>query len=248
MNIKNLLITGGADGLGRELALNYAKAGAKVVALDVDEEKGGKLSSENRNISFVPFDLSDFDEEEISALGGSFDLVICNAGISASGDFVEIPLETERDVFEVNALGHIKLIKTLLRRKMINRRARLVFVLSASVYLPFPIAVAYAASKSALDGFASALEPYLFSERVSVTRIYPGPMKTNHHAKYYPAFKEGRGVTSGKAARAIVKAVSRRKRKVFPDLPGKIFHFGSLVFPGMLRRLSYLYFRKLLKR
>lgn len=244
MNTKNVLITGGADGLGRELALRYAEAGFRVTVLDVDQVKGNELHLQHGDISFLPFDLSTFTEMDLSAVSGPYDIVICNAGISISGNFLKIPFAKERDVFEVNVLGHINLIKLLLRLNKIAQQARLAFILSGFIYLPFPIAIAYSASKFALEGFARALETYLLGEKISVTRIYPGPMKTNHQKKYYQDLHEDRGVEPRQITPAIMRAIARRKRKVFPDTLSKLFHIGSVIFPGLLFRLSYLYCRR----
>lgn len=244
MNTKSVLITGGADGLGRELALRYAKDGFKVTVLDVDRVKGNELHLTHENILFLPFDLSSFGESNLSALNGPYDIVICNAGISISGNFVEIPFEKERHVFEVNVVGHINLIKLLLKLDKIANHARLAFILSGVVYLPFPVAIVYSASKFALEGFALALETYLFGARISITRIYPGPMKTSHQKKYYADLNENRGVHPAQIVPAIVKAIVKRKRKVFPDKFSRFFHICSVFCPSILPRLSYLYCRR----
>ncbi|MBW3636012.1 MAG: SDR family oxidoreductase [Armatimonadetes bacterium] len=239
----NVLITGGADGLGRALALTYAGQGHQVTVLDVDAARGEDLASHHDRIAFVPFNLANFTQGEVEQWSEGFDIVICNAGISVSGDFRHISSEAEREVFEVNVLGHIRLLKLLLQSGRIRRGARLVFVLSASVYLPFPVALAYAASKAALDGFANALEPYLRGERISVTRVYPGPMNTAHHAKYYAQFTPRVGAAPENVARTIVKAVARRQRRVFPDGAGRLCRLGYGLSGQMLAALSHRLFR-----
>ncbi len=240
----HVLITGGADGLGRALALRYAEEGHCVTILDVDEARGRCLAAQGEGIVFIPLNLAAFAVADLNLLSDSFDIVICNAGISVSGDFCEISSEAEKEVFEVNVLGHIKLLKLLLQSGRIRRGARLAFVLSASVYLPFPVALAYAASKAALEGFANTLEPYLWGERISITRIYPGPMKTAHHAKYYARFAPRGGTSPRKVARSIVKAVKCRRRRVFPDAPSRLFRIAYGVSDKMLAGLSYKLFQR----
>lgn len=240
----HVLITGGADGLGSALALRYAEEGHCVTILDVDEARGRCLAAQGEGIVFIPLNLAAFEVAGLNLLSDSFDIVICNAGISVSGDFREISFEAEKEVFEVNVLGHIKLLKLLLQSGRIRRGARLAFVLSASVYLPFPVALAYAASKASLEGFANALEPYLWGERISITRIYPGPMKTAHHAKYYARFAPGGGASPERVARNIVKAIERRRRRVFPDAPSRLCRIAYGVSDKMLAGLSYKLFQR----
>lgn len=134
----NVLITGGADGLGRALALAYAGQGHHVTVLDVDAAHGEDLASHHDRIAFVPFNLTNFTQGEVERLGGGFDIVICNAGISVSGDFRRISSEAEREVFEVNVLGHIRLLKLLLQSGRIRRGARLVLCFRRRFICPFP--------------------------------------------------------------------------------------------------------------
>ncbi len=185
--MSRVLITGGADGLGRALALFYMRKGSDVTILDEDACRGRALARQNSRISFLHADLrSSLSEKDVGRLKYPIDLVICNAGISASGDFTDIPFEKERDVFEVNVFGHMRLLKYLLRMQQIRRGGHLAFIASATTYCPLPIAAGYAASKAAIDGLALALEAHLTEQHISVTRVYPGPMKTRHHEKYYP--------------------------------------------------------------
>ena len=98
---RRILVTGGADGLGRAICLKYVSSGAsEVVILDIDQEKGEALERENPAVTFHSFDLSSF--EDINCLTGSFDTVVCNAGISACGNFRDTPWEKELKVMEIN--------------------------------------------------------------------------------------------------------------------------------------------------
>lgn len=232
----NTLITGGAGGLGRELVRHYADRG-HVTVLDVDQANGELLLEAHPEVTFACADLAKFTSEMLPDAPGAFDTVICNAGISVSGNFADIASDREEQVFAVNCLGHIRLVKLLLRQRRLRPGARLAFICSATSFLPFPIAVSYAASKAALDGFAAALEPYVRGEGMSVTRVYPGPMRTDH-ARHYDGYDQGKGVDPAGLVRGIARGIAKRKRRVLPDRASKCLYWAAKV-PGLLPRLAH---------
>lgn len=226
-----VLITGGGDGLGFELARRYVERGSRVTILDTRQARPVA------GATFLERDVRVVGESEIASFP-ELDVVVLNAGISLSGDFVAQEPDRYREVFEVNALAHIELTRRLLRQRRIRRGARLGVVLSCIVYAPWPAAVAYASSKSALDGFALAMSSYLRGHGVSVTRIFPGPMATSHQ-RYYAGMVQGRGVPPGPGAGRIVTALERRRARVFPDTGGRLLYLGSVLAPGLMRKLMY---------
>lgn len=234
--MKRVLITGGANGLGFSLGEYYLSQGDHVTVLDLETKQT------NGQVSYIPFNLSQFNEGSLNSLVESFDIVICNAGISVSGNFVDIPQEKEEEVFSVNTLGHMKLIKYLLKKNLIKNDGRVVFICSASVFFPFPIALSYSASKSALDGFAYALESYLIEKNISVTRVYPGPMNTDH-SKYYPGAATEGGRLPKESVPAIVRAIQKRKRRVCPDPISKFYSIASVFFPRKLSQKAYKFYK-----
>ena len=123
---------------------------------------------------------------------------------------------------------------------MIQTNGRIAFISSATVFLPFPIALAYASSKAALDGFAHALEAYTVKHGITVTRVYPGPMKTDH-IRYYPGHANT-GLTPAKILPAIVRGIRQRKRQVYPDMNSRLFKLASLIMPSVLPRLCHYIF------
>ena len=117
--MRKILITGGANGLGYLLSDHFANQGAHVTVLDL--EKNGLLTNED-TMTYIRFDLAQFDENLLKSLRDPFDVVVCNAGISVSGKFTEIPHTKEKDVFEVNLFGHMQLIKFLLKNHLVKAR------------------------------------------------------------------------------------------------------------------------------
>lgn len=237
---KRVLITGGADGLGLALARHYRSTDYDVCVMDI------QTPDANEGFTYVPMDMAELSASILPNLGEPFDVVICNAGISVSGDFVNIPDDKEEQVMDVNFTGHRRLIKYLLKNQMVRPEGRIAFVCSATQYLSFPIALTYSASKGAMDGFAQALESYLTANKISVTRIYPGPMNTAH-SKYYPGAATEGGRKPEQSVPAIVRGIERRKRKICPDPISRFYRVASRIIPKPLSRKTYSFYKDRLK-
>lgn len=233
---EKVLITGGAKGLGASLCDVYLARGAGVTVMDCEAPRTAE------GAEFVAFDLRQAAEGDWPVLAGPFDIVICNAGISVSGDFRTIPDADEQDVMDVNFTGHKRLVKYLLNEELIRPRGRIAFICSATRYLSFPVALAYSASKGALDGFALALESYLIGREISVTRVYPGPMNTDH-SRYYPGARTAGGRRPEQSAPGIVRAIDRRRRQFCPDPVSRFYRVASRIVPGVLARKASRFYR-----
>ncbi len=232
---ERVLITGASNGLGASLSEVYLSRGDEVTVLDRDPPAGSE-------VAYVPFDLREAGRRTWPQWNGPFDTVICNAGISVSGDFKVIADEQEQEVMEVNFTGHMRLVKQLLREDMICPGGRVAFICSATRFLSFPIAVAYSASKGALDGFAMALESYLVGHGISVTRIYPGPMNTAHN-RYYPGANTRGGRRPEQSAPGIVRAIDRRRREYCPDPVSRFYRLAAKLAPRALSRKAYRFYK-----
>ena len=231
--MRRVLITGGAQGLGRAMAEIYLRRGDHVTILDIEKP--------DLNAEYQYCDLAQFNPTQLH-FEQPFDIVICNAGISVSGDFKTIDDAQERQVFEINYFGHVRLVKHLFHANLIANEARLGFISSATQYLSFPIALAYAGSKSALDGFAHALESYSIPYKASITRVYPGPMNTAH-SKYYPGAQTEGGRRPEQSAPSIVKAIDQRKRKCTPDPASRMYRILSRCIPRVLAKKTYRFYQ-----
>jgi NAD(P)-dependent dehydrogenase (short-subunit alcohol dehydrogenase family) len=225
-----VLITGGSSGLGACLAEAYLNAGEQGTIADVIAPEAAS--------SYVQFDCAKPDFAWIDDVA-VFDIVICNACISNSEDFQRTNSAMDELVMRLNTLGHMALIRELLTRERIRPGGRLAFIISATQWLPFPIAIGYAASKGALDGFAHALESYLVGRGITVTRVYPGPMCTRHAEKFYARFNRGKGNEPSTIARRVVHAVEKRKRRLIRDLVAWLCCVCSALSPRLLCRLTY---------
>ncbi|MDP9861516.1 MULTISPECIES: SDR family oxidoreductase [Streptosporangium] len=169
----NILITGGASGLGRAVAVAVAKAGGRPLVVDVDPPEDGG--------DHVIADLADRARAEravteLAGLAGGLDGVVTAAGIDACGRLSDVPAAAWDRVVQVNLLGTVSVVRAALPY-LLASRGRVVTCASTLGLRALSDATAYCASKFAVVGFTRALAAELAGE-VGVTLLVPGGMNT----------------------------------------------------------------------
>lgn len=240
--MKRLLITWWMSGLWKQMAFLAVSKWYHVDILDISTwEIGENLP---KNIQYISCDISKIDTQIVRWLW-NYDIVICNAGISLSGNFLEHDWEANTKLMHINTLGHIELIRLLLVENKIKTWGAIGCIASASEMLPFPIALWYAASKWALRAFADSLRSYLIGKRISVSTVYPGPMPTAH-VKYYGK-KVSHDVKGQRKVQSIAqktfRGIVKGKRNIYPDFVSKTLAW--LPLPRFfLDRIMYKAYKK----
>lgn len=154
---KRALITGGAGGLGRALALELKKAGADVVLWDVDPARGAQAAQETQS-RFSAVNVADpaAVSSAAKALGG-VDLLFNNAGVHASGDLLDNSQEDVRRQIDVNLCSYIYAARAFLPGMIARGEGRLVWTASAAGLLGVPGMAVYSATKHAVVGLAESI-------------------------------------------------------------------------------------------
>lgn len=190
MKVKNkvIVVSGGGGGLGQALVLNLLESGAKVAAVDINEEalkETRKLAGgQNGNLTLHVLDITDrvkilsFPEEVIKA-HGKVDGIINNAGIIQpfinvnNLDFKKID-----QVMNINFYGSLYMTKAFLPHLLKRPVAHIANISSLGGFMPFPGQTIYGASKAALKLLTEGLYAELKDTNVKVTIIHPGAMST----------------------------------------------------------------------
>jgi len=162
VNGKVALITGGANGVGAEVARLHDK-GARVVLTDLDEvllkEVATRLG-EDRVLAAVA-DVRDLSamqnavDKGIERFGG-IDIVVANAGIGTYGSVLQVDPEAFRTLIDVNVVGVFHTVRATLP-SVIDRQGYVLIVSSGAAYLALPGLAPYNAAKAAVEHFANAL-------------------------------------------------------------------------------------------
>lgn len=196
---KTALVTGASRGLGRDLALALAGAGAHVVALartvGALEELDDAVRRVGGTASLVPADLADPNVSNAigAALAPRFprlDVLVLNAAqLGALSPVTDVDDKTFARVFEVNFAANWRLLRSLDPLLRASGGARVVFVTSRVAQAPEAYWGLYGASKAALDHLAETYAKEMRIARVGVALLDPGRLRTKLRAEAFPGEK-----------------------------------------------------------
>lgn len=198
---KHLLITGASQGLGRQLAIDFAREGAKAIcivarreeALEEVRERVREAAPDTR-LLIIGADLGLQEEIErvvatvLNDFGGRLDVLINNAsalGPTPMPYLLDYPLEDFRNVLNVNLIAPFLLIKKVLPA-MIEHGGSIINVTSDAGVVGYPGWGAYGISKFGLEGMSQTWAAELEESGVRVNWVDPGEMNTEMHRMAEP--------------------------------------------------------------
>jgi dehydrogenase/reductase SDR family protein 7B len=183
---KVIWITGASSGIGEELALQLARAGAKLILSARNEEKlhdlQEKLENHNQH-RVVPLDLANLSNlseitSEILGIYQRIDILINNGGVSQRASANDTSMEVNRQLMEVNFFGNIALAKAVLPIFRAQQSGQYLVVSSIAGKFGFHLRSIYSASKAALVGYYESLAMEEAPNGIKVTLAYPGKINT----------------------------------------------------------------------
>lgn len=183
---KVIWITGASSGIGEELALQLARAGAKLILSARNEEKlhdlQQKLEHHNQHC-VVPLDLANLSNlseitSEILEIYQRIDILINNGGVSQRASANDTSMEVNRQLMEVNFFGNIALAKAVLPIFRSQQSGQYLVVGSIAGKFGFHLRSIYSASKAALVGYYESLAMEEEPNGIKVTLAYPGKINT----------------------------------------------------------------------
>jgi len=215
-NIKTALITGASSGIGREMALWWAKRGVKVHAAARRQELLAQLAKDGGG-NIEPFALDVANEAEtvkrIQALDdacGGLDLVIANAGVGSPtpGDLADWAMVEH--VLKVNVMGAAATLTAVGPRMAKRGHGHLAAVSSLAGHLGFAANSAYSGSKAFVTRFLECLQADFAGTGVKVTIIEPGFVKSEMTAKLKSTpFIADTSVAADRFCRGIARGARR---------------------------------------
>jgi short-subunit dehydrogenase len=213
------IITGASSGLGRELAKELARQGAKVGLVARRRDNLAELAEEIHKAGGVAaFAVADVVEREplqsaIGELGGQLgpiDLLVANAGVGAPTTLAPVNISDFEKMFRVNVFGVVYAIEAVVPQMLERKKGHIAAVSSLAGYKGLPGEWGYTSSKAAVNNIMEGLRIQVRDKGIAVTNICPGFIKTAMTAKndfWMPGLLE-----ADDAARRIVRALLRKKK------------------------------------
>jgi len=255
---KVIVVTGGGNGIGRELVLNLISRGAHVAAVDINEsalQETDRLAGDHRErLSTHIVNITDKDAvsalpEQVIAEHGAVDGIINNAGIIQPfvrvSDLDDAAIER---VMNVNLYGVLYMTKAFLPHLLKRPEAHVVNVSSMGGFLPVPGQTVYGASKAAVKLFTEGLHAELSGTCVGVTVVFPGAIGTDLPAN--SGVELGRDsevakriqrvlkpLAPSKAAQMIIDGMEHNRYRVLVGLDSALMDFACRMSPRYAPKL-----------
>ena len=248
-NGRVVVISGGSRGLGLCIAREFAKEGAQLALLARDEDELAtakeQLEAMGAPVLTVVADVTD-PHDDIAAIKrvierfGSVDVLINNAGIIQVGPLEHMLDSDFKAAIDIHIWAPLRLTRAALPYLKRSGQGRIVNIASSGGLMALPHMAPYATSKFGMVGLSDAMRNELAKDKVRVTTVCPGPMRTGSHvaakfkgqqAREYKMFKMAAvmpgAVSAVGAARMIVDAARHGDPQLTFPLP---ILWGSILY------------------
>lgn len=256
MQIRNkvMVVTGAANGVGRELVLILLNKGAKVAAVDLDEKglyETFALSGKNNKLSLHTLNISDQEAvnglvNQVIAYHGQVDGIINCAGIVQPFiNIDEMDMEKINRVINVNFYGTLYMTKAFLPVLKNRTEAHIANVSSMGGVFPVPGQSIYGASKAAVKLLTEALYAELSNSKIGVSVVIPGGIATNimnnSGIGSKTADMNAKGIslllTPNRAANLIISCIEKNKFRMFIGKDANLFNIIYKFNPKLAMKL-----------
>jgi 3-hydroxybutyrate dehydrogenase len=222
LNGKTALITGGGRGIGRAIALSFARAGARVAVAARTAEQVKQVANEiGRDAIALVCDVSDPESvtrmfTEMREQFGHADILVNNAGIAESATLVNTTDELWHRLLSVNLSGTFYCTRAALPAMLKNGWGRVINVASIAGKTGAPYIAAYSASKHGVMGLTRSIALEVGTTGITVNAICPGYVDTEMVSRGVEQITTKTGRTAEEALDSLRK-MSPQNRLVTPE-------------------------------
>ncbi|XP_072939286.1 17-beta-hydroxysteroid dehydrogenase 13-like [Epargyreus clarus] len=225
---ETVLITGAAQGIGRELAIQFADLGATVVCWDINGRLNNALVDEIRKKDgdCYGYTVDVTVKEQVFALAArtrrqltDVTMVVSNAGALTCAPLMTLRAETVAKLIEINLLAHFWVIQAFLPSMIERRHGHIIAINSSTGLMPFIDMAPYCAAKFGLRGLMDSLTEELrldtWTKNINTTSVYLGTVTTELYPPPCHRFTSWYSqITAQEAARIIIEGIRKNRKSI----------------------------------
>ena len=242
MNDKYALITGGASGLGKELAILFAKEGINLYLVSSNpknlEAAKEELKQYKVNVETLALDLSKPENfpkvrQYSKEKGLDIEYLVNCAGFGDQTDFKEMDIDRQLQMVELNSNCPMYLMRDYINDFLLKNSGHILNIASIASFFPGPYMCTYHATKAFLLNISEAINRELKGTNVHVTTVCPGPFTSGFVARAHNdyVFKKNKPIPALKVAEVSIKAMKKKKAVQVVGFKNKLTIFASRFFP-----------------
>ena len=212
----NVVVTAGASGIGKTIALAYKNEGCRVYTCDVSEEFILSFKSDAPDVFIQKTDIASFDDvksffSNVAQQVESIDILINCAGVAGpTASLQDVDPEEWRRTIAVNLNGMFYSLKEAVPLLKKSHRASIINIASSASFFGFPLRSPYTAAKWAVIGLTKTLAMELGGEGIRVNAICPGSVSGDRIDQVIEADALKQGKSAGEIKELYVKQVSMK--------------------------------------
>jgi len=246
-----LFITGAASGLGRALAIGYARRRGRIGIADVNEDRARETAEAVSAAGGEPLvlhcDIRDDDQvraaaAEVEKTWGGVDIVINNAGVAAAGTVTDTDIDDWRWIIDINLLGAVRVCQAFVPLMQRSREGHVVNVAFVAGIVQSPGMASYNVTKAAMIALSETLKNELGGFGIGVTVVCPSFFTTNLMESYRgpePGLNlagklmSRSHLSADDIAAAVIRAVDKREFLVFGHREAGLAYHLKRLMPGV---------------
>ncbi len=225
---KIAIVTGAGAGMGKAIALRFAREGAHVVVAEIDPQTGNQTASEvsahDRRGLFVPTDMAKVSDiqamvDRAVETFGQIDILVNNAGVTKSLGFFDVTPEDWDWMYAVNAKGVFFCMQAVAREMVKRGEGKIVNIASiAGKGFRGTSNIAYAGTKGAVIAMTRIGASQLAKYNINVNAICPGATRTNLYERVMKQITEREGITEAEAMARMDASIPLRRSNSPDDI------------------------------
>lgn len=248
MNIqgKTALITGASRGIGRAIAIELAKQGAKrllLIARNIDRlaEVAAEIHPFGTEVVLLPLDLTQVVDVNVKIAQawrdyGAIDLLVNCAGVAHQMPFLRARLPHVQEEIAVNLIGMYTITRLIGRRMAARGTGTIVNVSSLMGKIAAPTMATYSATKFAIQGFTQALRGELAPHNVQVVSLLPSLTDTDM-VRHFDWFRWVVPMTPEQVARSLVVGLKRESAEILVGWQSHLAVWCHQITPWLMEKL-----------